>query len=71
MFMTRWRWVAGISLALPRFKGGKKVAPQLARMAAEDLIASVFPIRIACAENLAGEREIPIIRWSTRPSPIA
>src|SRR6185295_11333615 len=59
MFMTRWRWVAGISLALPRFKGGKRVAPQLARMAAEDLIASVFPDQIACAENLAGEREIP------------
>ena len=59
MFMTRWRWVAGISLALPRFKGGKRVAPQLARMAAEDLIASVFPDQIACAENLQGEREIP------------
>src|SRR5499426_2481570 len=32
MFITRWRWVAGVSLALPRFKGGKKVPPQLARM---------------------------------------
>jgi ATP-dependent Lhr-like helicase len=28
-------------------------------MGAEDLIASVFPDQIACAENLAGEREIP------------
>ncbi len=59
MFLTRWRWVAGVSLALPRFKGGKKVAPQLARMGAEDLIASVFPDQLACAENLTGEREVP------------
>ena len=59
MFITRWRWVAGISLALPRFRGGRKVPPQLARMGAEDLIATVFPDQIACAENLVGEREIP------------
>src|SRR3546814_593410 len=43
MFATRWRWVAGVSLALPRFRGGKKVPPQLTRMAAEDLISTVFP----------------------------
>jgi ATP-dependent helicase Lhr and Lhr-like helicase len=59
MFITRWRWVAGVSLALPRFRGGRKVPPQLARMQAEDLIAQVFPDQIACAENLAGEREVP------------
>jgi ATP-dependent helicase Lhr and Lhr-like helicase len=59
MFTTRWRWVAGVSLALPRFRGGKKVPPQLARMAAEDLIAAIFPDQVACAENLVGEREIP------------
>jgi ATP-dependent helicase Lhr and Lhr-like helicase len=59
MFITRWRWVIGVALALPRFRGGKKVAPQLARMGAEDLIAAVFPDQIACAENLPGEREIP------------
>jgi ATP-dependent helicase Lhr and Lhr-like helicase len=59
MFATRWRWVAGISLALPRFRGGKKVPPQFMRMQAEDLIAAVFPDQIACAENLVGEREIP------------
>ncbi len=28
-------------------------------MGAEDLIGAVFPDQIACAENLAGEREIP------------
>ncbi len=59
MFITRWRWVAGVSLALPRFRGGKKLPPQLARMNAEDLIAAIFPDQIACAENLVGEREIP------------
>jgi len=59
MFVTRWRWVAGVSLALPRFRGGKKVPPQLARMDAEDLIAAIFPDQVACAENLVGEREIP------------
>jgi len=59
MFITRWRWVAAVSLALPRFRGGKKVPAPLARMQAEDLIGSVFPDQIACAENLTGEREVP------------
>ncbi|HKM70162.1 MAG TPA: DEAD/DEAH box helicase, partial [Stellaceae bacterium] len=59
MFVTRWRWVAGVALALPRFRGGKRVPPQLARMDAEDLIAAIFPDQLACAENLVGEREIP------------
>ncbi|MET0377694.1 MAG: DEAD/DEAH box helicase [Spongiibacteraceae bacterium] len=59
MFAARWRWSAGIALALPRFRGGKKTPPQLQRMFAEDLIADIFPDQIACAENLTGEREIP------------
>jgi ATP-dependent Lhr-like helicase len=59
MFTTRWRWVAGVALALPRFRGGKKVPPQFIRMEAEDLMAAVFPDQIACGENLAGEREVP------------
>ena len=59
MFATRWRWVAGVALALPRFRGGRKVAPQLARMEAEDLVAAVFPDQLACAENVAGDREVP------------
>ncbi len=59
MFNTRWRWVAGIALALPRFQGGRKVPPQFARMQAEDLIGAVFPDQIACGENLVGEREVP------------
>ena len=59
MFAARWRWVAATSLALPRFGGGKKVPAPLQRMRAEDLMASVFPDQIACAENLVGERQIP------------
>ncbi len=59
MFEVRWRWVAGIALALPRFRGGKKIPPQIARMNAEDLLAAVFPDQVACAENLPGEIEVP------------
>jgi ATP-dependent Lhr-like helicase len=59
MFATRWRWVAGISLAIPRMRGGRRVPPQFTRMEAEDLVAAVFPDQIACAENLVGEREVP------------
>ena len=59
MFGARWRWNATVALALPRMRGGRKVAPQLQRMAAEDLIAAVFPDQIACGENIVGDREIP------------
>lgn len=59
LFGARWRWNATTALALPRFVGGRKVAPQLQRMKSEDLLASVFPDQLACAENLAGAREIP------------
>ncbi|MGH8297923.1 MAG: DEAD/DEAH box helicase [Steroidobacteraceae bacterium] len=59
MFPARWRWSAAIALALPRFRGGRKVPAPLARMAAEDLLAAVFPDSQACAENLSGELEIP------------
>src|SRR5215813_13750244 len=59
MFPVRFRWSAAIALALPRFRGGKKVPAPLARMAAEDLLTAVFPDQVACAENLPGELEIP------------
>ena len=59
MFGLRWRWNATTSLALPRFVGGAKVPPQLQRMKSEDLLATVFPDQVACAENLVGERQIP------------
>ncbi len=59
LFTTRWRWNASIALAVQRARAGKKTPAPLQRMAAEDLIAVVFPDQIACAENLRGEREIP------------
>jgi ATP-dependent Lhr-like helicase len=59
MFNTRWRWSASIALALPRFRGGKKVPPQIARMNAEDLLAAVFPDQVACGENIVGDIVVP------------
>ncbi|TAK39375.1 MAG: DEAD/DEAH box helicase [Lysobacteraceae bacterium] len=59
LFGARWRWNATTALALPRFVGGRKVAPQLQRMRSEDLLASVFPDQVACLENIVGEREVP------------
>ncbi len=59
MFNIRWRWNATRALAIPRWRSGGKVAPQLQRMAAEDLLSLVFPDQVACAENLTGPIEIP------------
>lgn len=59
VFQTRWRWNATLSLALLRWRDGSKVAPQIQRMQAEDLLSAVFPDANACLENIAGEREIP------------
>jgi len=59
LFAVRWRWNATTALALPRYVGGRKVPPQLQRMKSEDLLAAVFPDQVACAENLAGPREVP------------
>jgi ATP-dependent Lhr-like helicase len=59
VFQTRWRWNTTISLAVPRNRHGKKVAPQLQRMIADDLMAAVFPDAAACLENIPGDRDIP------------
>jgi len=59
MFEIRWRWNAATSLALPRYSGGRKTPPQLQRMRAEDLLATVFPDQVACLENIVGERVVP------------
>jgi ATP-dependent helicase Lhr and Lhr-like helicase len=64
-FTTRWRWDAGRALALLRFRGGKKVPPQIQRMRADDLLAAVFPEAQACQENIEGDITIsnhPLIR---------
>src|SRR5581483_8423279 len=47
------------ALAILRMRGGRKVPPQLMRMRADDLLASVFPDQAACAENLTGPIRIP------------
>ncbi|HEY1422271.1 MAG TPA: DEAD/DEAH box helicase, partial [Candidatus Acidoferrum sp.] len=65
LFTTRWRWDAGRALALLRFRGGKKVPPQIQRIRADDLLAAVFPEALACQENIPGEITIsnhPLIR---------
>jgi ATP-dependent Lhr-like helicase len=59
IFGTRFRWDANRSLALLRFQGGKKIPPQIQRMRADDLLASVFPDVAACQENIEGEIRIP------------
>ncbi len=59
VFKTRWRWNTTISLAVPRARGARKVAPQIQRMLADDLMAAVFPDAAACLENIPGDRQIP------------
>lgn len=59
MFEIRWRWNASRSLAILRQYGSRRTPPQIQKTQAQDLVALVFPDQIACAENLAGEREIP------------
>ncbi len=59
MFPTRWRWVANTALAVPRNRGGKRVPPPFQRNNAEDMMALIFPDQLACAENIAGERDVP------------
>ncbi|MBA2711458.1 MAG: DEAD/DEAH box helicase [Tatlockia sp.] len=55
IFKTRWRWDAMRSLALLRFRGGRKVPPNISRMLSDDLLAAVFPDAAACQDNLAGQ----------------
>ncbi len=59
LFGVRWRWNASRALALPRWRGGRKVPAPLQRQEAEDLVAVVFPDQLACLENIVGEREVP------------
>ena len=60
VFGTYWRWNSTVALAVRRFRNGKKSPAQFQRMDAEDLLSTVFPDQLACAENLpGGDREIP------------
>jgi ATP-dependent Lhr-like helicase len=59
IFTARWRWDASRALVLQRFQGGKKVAPPIQRMRADDLLATVFPDAAACPENLETQPTVP------------
>lgn len=59
LFPVRWRWNATRSLAVLRFRGGRRTPAPLLRQQAEDLAAVAFPDQLACLENIVGEREIP------------
>ena len=59
MFQTRWRWNVERALAVLRRHNGRKVAPQLLRMRAEDLLAAAFPQAAACLEHIVGDIEVP------------
>lgn len=55
LFPTRFRFTSTRGLALPKFRGGKKMPPNIARILADDLLASVFPDAAACQDNLGGK----------------
>jgi ATP-dependent Lhr-like helicase len=59
LFTVRWRWNLNRSLAVLRFRGGKKNPPAIQRMESDDLMAAVFPQAAACQENVAGPVDIP------------
>ena len=60
MFTSRWRWDLSRSLAILRFRGGKKNPLPIQRMEADDLMAAVFPALAACQENTApGPVQLP------------
>jgi ATP-dependent Lhr-like helicase len=59
IFGTRWRWDATRTLALTRFRNGKKIPLQIQRMRADDLMAAVFPDAAACQDNIQGDIRIP------------
>lgn len=59
MFGTRFRWNVTRSLTVLRNRNGKRVPPGLLRIAAEDVLVSLFPEQAACAENISGDRVVP------------
>jgi ATP-dependent helicase Lhr and Lhr-like helicase len=59
MFQVRWRWNVTRALAVLRFRGGKKVPPELQRFRADDLLSAVFPAQTQCFEHRTGDLEPP------------
>ena len=61
MFTSRWRWDLNRSLAILRFRGGKKNPLPIQRMEADDLMAAIFPALAACQENTPARAD-PVAR---------
>ncbi len=59
MFGTRFRHNVTRSLTVLRNRGGKRIPPGLIRLDAEDVLVALFPMQVACAENIPGDREVP------------
>ncbi|HUF53625.1 MAG TPA: DEAD/DEAH box helicase [Dehalococcoidia bacterium] len=59
VWQARWRWNTTRALAILRQRNGKRVPPPLQRMKADDLMAAVFPVLVACQENLSGPIPLP------------
>ena len=72
MFATRWRWVAGISLAMPRMRGGQSQFPRSSRAWRRRIwLRRCFPTRSPAPRISSANAKSPTIRSSTRPSAIA
>jgi ATP-dependent helicase Lhr and Lhr-like helicase len=59
MFQVRFRWSATRSLAVLRWRNGKKTPLQIVRMRVDDLLAAVFPAQAQCQEHDTGPIEPP------------
>src|SRR5207248_1727826 len=58
MFTIRWRWNATRSRAVPRFRGGSKLAAPLQRVESEYLLASVLPGQLSCLDRESATRSV-------------
>jgi ATP-dependent Lhr-like helicase len=59
VFLIRWRWNLNRSLAVLRWRGGRRNPPPIQRMESDDFMAALFPGAAACQENITGPIEIP------------
>ncbi len=59
MFTARWRWNLNRSLAVLRWRNGRRNPPPIQRMESDDLMAAVFPNQAACQENVTFPIDIP------------
>ncbi len=59
MFAARWRWNLNRSLAVLRFRNGRRNPPPIQRMESDDVMAAVFPRLVNCQENVTGPVEVP------------